>query len=152
MLHIIAGTTLFLCDQLIKNKVEQTMELHENKEILHNQITLTRYHNDGVAFNILEKHKKIVAALSVGLSTFLSFWSYDLFSKKSETKQSPLCKFAFILLLSSAWSNTYDRIKKGFVIDYFYFNTKWKRLRNTIFNLADMFIFLGAFLLSIFKK
>ncbi|NLG05678.1 MAG: signal peptidase II [Clostridia bacterium] len=152
MYQIFSGVALFLGDQIIKHNIEQKMELHEEKSILHNHVILTRYHNDGVALNILEKHKKIVAALSVGLSAFLSCLSIYLFTGRQKKVQPFMCQLAFIFLLSGAWSNTFDRVKKGFVVDYFYFNTKCKRLRNIVFNLADMFIFLGAFLLSIFRR
>ena len=49
-------------------------------------------------------------------------------------------------LLGGAFSNTYDRLKRKYVVDYFSLNVKWKRLRRIVFNISDFCIMTGALL------
>jgi len=42
-----------------------------------------------------------------------------------------------------------DRLTRGYVVDYFGFRVKNKRLRNVIFNISDFGIMIGAVLLVI---
>ena len=50
------------------------------------------------------------------------------------------------LTLAGGVSNLYDRMKRGYVVDYFSF--QWKALKTVVFNLGDLFIFAGAFLMA----
>ena len=45
-------------------------------------------------------------------------------------------------ILGGAISNLYDRLVKGYVVDYF--SIEFKRLKKVIFNLGDIFVFLGS--------
>ena len=62
-----------------------------------------------------------------------------------ETKTAVL-KTGVGMILGGAWSNVWDRITRKYVVDYFSFHTKCRKLERVVFNLADMFIFLGGFL------
>lgn len=53
-------------------------------------------------------------------------------------------KLAFSFIIGGACSNVYDRIVRKYVVDYFSFNTKLKKLKDIVFNISDMFIFLGT--------
>ena len=55
-------------------------------------------------------------------------------------------KLALTLTLAGGVSNLYDRMKRGYVVDYFSF--QWKALKKVVFNLGDLFIFAGAFLMA----
>lgn len=56
-------------------------------------------------------------------------------------------KFALSLCLAGAISNVSDRFIRGQVVDYFTIN--YKRLKRVVFNLADIFIFLGSAILIV---
>lgn len=45
-------------------------------------------------------------------------------------------------LMGGALSNLYDRVVRGYVVDYF--TIEWKFLKKVVFNLGDMFVFLGS--------
>ncbi len=51
-------------------------------------------------------------------------------------------KIGLSMVLGGAISNLYDRLVKGYVVDYF--SIEFKRLKNVIFNLGDIFVFLGS--------
>ena len=58
-----------------------------------------------------------------------------------------MMKFGLSLLLGGAFSNTYDRLKRGYVVDYFRVNVPVKRIRKLIFNISDFCIMIGALLI-----
>ena len=64
-----------------------------------------------------------------------------LLQKKGHTVE----KLGFSLTLAGALSNIYDRLTRHYVVDYFSIN--WGKLKKVIFNLGDMFIFLGGMVL-----
>ena len=47
-------------------------------------------------------------------------------------------KTALTLVLAGGASNLYDRLKRGYVVDYF--SIQWKKLKKVVFNLGDIFI------------
>ena len=55
-------------------------------------------------------------------------------------------------LLGGAFSNAYDRLKRGYVVDYFSLNLKWEPLRRVVFNISDFCILIGAMLVAIGTK
>ena len=54
-------------------------------------------------------------------------------------------KLGTSLVLGGGLSNLYDRMKKGYVVDYF--SIRLGKLKKIVFNLGDIFIFLGAVIL-----
>ena len=48
-------------------------------------------------------------------------------------------KIGLSMVLGGAISNLYDRLVKGYVVDYF--SIEFKRLKKVIFNLGDIFVF-----------
>ena len=51
-------------------------------------------------------------------------------------------KLGLSLVMVGALSNLYDRVMRGYVVDYF--TIEWKSLKKVVFNLGDMFVFLGS--------
>ena len=48
------------------------------------------------------------------------------------------------VLLGGSFSNTYDRLKRKYVVDYFSFNVKCCGIRRIVFNISDFCIMIGA--------
>ena len=61
-------------------------------------------------------------------------------------KQGSWLKLGMSFIVAGGASNVYDRIKRKYVVDYIY----WKKLKKIIFNLADIFIVIGTFIVMIF--
>lgn len=61
-----------------------------------------------------------------------------------------MLKTGLSILLGGAYSNTYDRLVRGYVVDYFGFQVKNERLRNIVFNISDFCIMIGA-LISVLR-
>ena len=105
---------------------------------------LRKYHNEGACLNLGEKKSKAVAAVSLLLTAALSLVFLFTLTKRG----CAALKTGLSLLLGGAWSNTYDRLKRKYVVDYFSFNVRWKPLRQIIFNLSDFCILIGALVVA----
>ena len=62
----------------------------------------------------------------------------SLLQGKGKTAQ----KLGLSIIIGGALSNLYDRLARGYVVDYF--SIEWDRLKKVVFNLGDMFVFLGS--------
>lgn len=144
MIYIILILSIFVGDGIIKKYIEDTKQYGKNEKIFNGKIIISKYHNKGAMLNFLENNVKLVLALSSAMLGAV-FVIFAIFLPKKENK---LLKLGLALILGGALSNTYDRIKKGYVVDYFSFN--W--LKKIVFNLSDICIFLGTFITAIAKK
>lgn len=142
MQYLLAILTIFTGELFWKDYVEKEIPENSSKKALHDTIILTKYHNRGAALNTGQKRPEIIKWISVVLTfltTVLFICSFGLTGKG-------LMKSGLSLLLGGAFSNTYDRLKRGYVVDYFRLNVPVRRIRNLIFNVSDFCIIIGALL------
>lgn len=145
MIYIGILTVIFISDCLIKRHMEQTLTDGEEKKRLNGFIRLRKHHNKGAFLNVGEKRQPIVAILSVLLTAALT----AVFLLSLGTQGKRLLKTGLSLLLGGAFCNTYDRLKRKYVVDYLSFGVKWKRLSNIVFNLSDFGITIGALIAAL---
>lgn len=141
MIYVLIILGIFVGDGFIKKYIEDTKEYGNDEKIFKDKIILTKYHNTGAMLNFLDKQKNIVLALSC----FMLGTVFMLFALLIPKKGNRLAKLGLSLILGGALSNTYDRIKKGYVVDYFSFSF----LKKVVFNISDIFIFIGSLLAAI---
>lgn len=139
-LGIIAG--IFLLELLLKNHIEKKRIEGEDTPVLGGRLLLRKYHNYGAFLNLGEKVRPLVAAVSFLLTAVI----FAFFILTLGQKGNGLLKAGLSLLLGGAFSNTYDRLRRKYVVDYFSFGVKWRRLRRVVFNLSDFCIMIGAVL------
>ncbi|WP_313131427.1 signal peptidase II [Anaerocolumna sp.] len=147
MFYIALILIIFFLDLKVKEYIEENKEMHKSEEILNGKIILERYHNKGAMLNFLEHNVQLVKIISLSLFGILLLFFAFLLPKKDNR----ILKLALSLILGGALSNIYDRVKKGYVVDYFSF----KFLKKVVFNISDICIFIGSFiivLLSFFKN
>lgn len=106
---------IFIGELFIKNHVEKNRKDGEEKEILQGRILLRKYHNKGACMNLGEKKRSVVAAVSLILTAVLTI----VFLVTLTAKGNAWLKAGLSLLLGGAFSNTYDRLKRKYVVDYF---------------------------------
>lgn len=143
MLYILVVAAIVILDIKIKNYVEENRERGEQKEILKGKIILKKQYNRGMFLNFMDDKKETVKKISGILLGLLLL----LFAIMLPKKGNKLYKLGLSLCLGGAISNTYDRFHRGYVIDYFSFNCK--KLKDIVFNLADIFIILGSVILTL---
>lgn len=136
---------IFAGDMWIKNRIEEKGVEGETKSLLGGRLLLRKYHNKGAALNLGEKVPGFVSALSV----ILTLAAFLLLLFTLGQKGNGLLKAGLSLLLGGAFSNTYDRLKRRYVVDYVSFGVKWKRLKGIVFNLSDFCIITGALLTAL---
>ena len=148
MFYIALVIFIIIGEWKLKNYIEATYDFKRKLPILKNKICLHKYHNHGAFLNIMEKKKKILHFISF-IFTFIImiFFFLTLFQKGNK-----ILKTGLALLLGGAFSNTYDRLSRDYVIDYFSFCSPFKKLNRIVFNISDFCIIIGAFLSAIAAK
>lgn len=132
-------------DLLIKKIIEEQKEMEFPKE-LHGsggKILLYQNHNSGFSFGFLKKHPKLVQMIPLAAASFLS----GMLAGQLQHKGRIADKIGLSILLGGAVSNLYDRLVRHYVVDYF--SIQCKKLKKVVFNLGDLFIFLGAGILLV---
>lgn len=149
MLYILIVLAIVLVEYKIKNYIEENKKLGDHEDILQGKVTIRKHYNKGAFLNFMENKKEIVKTIScVFLGLILL-----LFALVLPRKGNKLMKFGLSLLLGGAISNVYDRIHRGYVVDYFSIN--FGKLKNVIFNIADFAILFGSLFIlitSLFSK
>ena len=112
----------------------------EEKEIGGGLLLLRKHHNEGAFLNAGRTKRKLVAFVSIVLTLALTVVFLTTFSMKG----SRLLKTGLALLLGGAYSNSYDRLHRHYVVDYVSFPVKNKAIRRIIFNISDFCIMIGA--------
>lgn len=150
MIYILIVVGIIVGERLIKGYIEENKVQGKEEPLYKDKIVLTKYHNKGAAFNLLATKGKTVVWVTASVIGILLLLFAHLLGKKGYH----VTKLALSFILGGAFSNLLDRFERGYVIDYFRF-TKGKGLKNLVFNLADMFIFIGGIIImiqSIVKK
>ncbi|MDK2808667.1 MAG: signal peptidase [Clostridiales bacterium] len=130
-------------DGFVKKYIEENKTYGEEEKKFGNKIIVTKYHNKGAMLNFMQEKPEWVLRFSFAGLGAAFLYLFQLIT----TGGNVLLKTGTALLLGGGLSNLYDRIKKGYVVDYFIIN--YGRLKKVIFNLSDMLIFLGGLLLLI---
>lgn len=141
---LIALLTAF--DQLTKYMVTSSFALYESRVVIKNILSFTYIRNAGVAWGMFQG-KRIVFLV---LTAVVLLFCFYLYANIAEQKKYRLLRIALIVLVSGAVGNMIDRIKLGYVVDFFCLEF----INFPIFNVADIFVvvsMIGIFLLIMFK-
>ncbi len=153
MRKIFGGLCLLLTmiDMSAKQYIEESFDKKEERETKIPGLVIRKVYNRGFAFNLLDKYPQIIKWSSLLMTAGIVVYDGWLFFRKGRFLE----KLSMVFLSSGAFSNTYDRLIRGKVIDYIGVKSKWKIVRTTTANLADLYVFIGAVLhciAKIFKK
>lgn len=124
----------------LKNYFEAVYDFQKQKLICKDTIRLRKYHNFGAFLNIMETKKKLLHAISIIFTLTIGLF----FLITLCTKGNKMLKLGLSLLLGGAFSNTYDRLTRTYVVDYFSFCSPWDRLNRIVFNISDFCIIIGS--------
>lgn len=142
MVYIGVACCIFVIDGLIKYRVEKYGKAGEILPALRGKIRIHKHHNKGAMLSVGSGKQSIIAMISLLFTVFMT----GVFVATLGNYGAHTLKIGLALLLGGAYSNTYDRIKRKYVVDYVSFPVKNKRLRNIIFNISDFAIMIGAVL------
>lgn len=142
---ILAETAgLFAADQIMKTCVEQRLDLNEERNA-GRTIRIRRVHNKGMAFGFLERTPEPVKWLSF----FVAVAVTGIQLAELIFSHGFIGKLASGMLSAGAWSNTFDRFARGYVVDYLGFSVKNERAGKLTYNLGDFLITAGVSILAV---
>ena len=147
MKNIYTAIAALLCgaDSLIKYAIERNHPDGELRPALHGKIIIRKFHNKGAMLNLGASRQQTMAVLSVIFTVFMT----GVYGGTLGTRGRHMLKTGLSLILGGAYSNTYDRLFRKYVVDYVSFEVRNPRLRNIVFNLSDFGIMIGSCLLVI---
>ena len=138
------AAAVVVLDQIVKAIVRSTFELHESVVVIPSFFSLTRVHNYGAAFGLMNAAEfpfktvvlSIVATLALGA---LSWYGATL------PVEQRLARLGLALIIGGAAGNLMDRLRSGYVVDFV--DLYWRDWHFWAFNVADAAITVGVSLM-----
>lgn len=140
MILLLVVAAIFLIDMGIKDTIENTETENFPKELEGTKglVMLHKNHNEGFPFGALKEKQELVKQVPFGVVSAAAGIFAWLYPRKGHQAE----KVGLALILGGGLSNLYDRMIRGYVVDYF--SIQWKQLKKVVFNLGDICIFAGA--------
>ena len=138
---LISVVVLVCIDQFTKYLVVGHLKDRPAYVLIRNIFQLEYLENRGAAFGILQ-NQRVFFYISVLLITAAVIWFY---SKVPMGKKYLPLRICAVLIVGGAFGNCIDLIRLNYVVDFFYF----KLIDFPIFNVADIYVTVAAFLLVI---
>lgn len=127
-------------DRVSKIIIVNKMTMEQSITVIDNFFYITYWENKGAAWGIFQNGRYFLIAVTSIVSLILAYMLY-----KSDNK---ILKTSLALILGGAGGNLIDRVFRGSVVDFFDFYIFSYNF--PIFNIADMFVVIGTFLLAYF--
>lgn len=143
MFYAALAALLCAADSLIKYVVERNRQQGEVTPVLQGKLLLKNHHNTGAMLNLGADRQQVVAMISLLFTVFMS----GVFLATLGIKGKHMLKTGLALILGGAFSNTYDRLMRKYVVDYVSFGVRNSRFRSIVFNISDFGIMIGSCLL-----
>lgn len=130
---------LFSADMLLKQHVEENVSCKEETKPAGDKIILRKVYNKGFMLHALDKHPRLIKSVTAVMGVVLIIYNAGLFMKRGHRIE----KLGTAIFSAGAYSNIFDRLVRGKVIDYIGFNCKNEFFSKLTVNLADIFIVAG---------
>ena len=135
---------IVVADQLTKLVIRREFELYDSTAIIPNLFSLTRIHNTGAAFGLLDSvdlpfKTALLAVVSVGALVGLVMFAVSL------PEIHRLARVGVALVVGGAAGNLIDRVWLGYVVDFV--DVYWRGWHFWAFNVADSAITIGMALI-----
>jgi len=132
---------VFIADRIIKAVVSQNLLYNDNLTIWGGILSLTKTFNTGAAFGILQNNAFYLAIFSIMVMMAIS--AFLIKRCKTINIINIVC---WGLILGGTAGNLFDRLNSGYVIDFI----KLEFVNFPIFNIADLCINAGSFILIVY--
>ena len=138
MLYATVAVLAIILDQIVKYVVESKVALDaigtDVVRLIPGFIHVTNIHNEGAAFSFLQGARWFFVALCVIFAVVV------IYVLVKDIISTPVARWMAVIVLAGAIGNCIDRIVCGYVVDMFEFEF----VRFPVFNIADIYITLGA--------
>jgi signal peptidase II len=136
----IAGAIVAL-DQATKALVRSRFELHESIEIIPGFFNLTRVHNYGAAFGLMNAADFPFKTVVLSIVAAVALLALTVYASTLPGEQV-LARVGLALIVGGAGGNLIDRLSAGFVVDFV--DVYWRDWHFWAFNVADAAITVGV--------
>lgn len=140
LLLICITLILALADIVLKSSVEESLTTKEERTAFKDKVIIRKVYNKGFSLNVMEDKPEVVKYTSVYVAVLMTIYQMITLLKKGH----PIKKLGLSIMSAGAWSNTFDRWFRGYVIDYIALPAKNEKLKKLTFNLADIFLVAGG--------
>jgi signal peptidase II len=135
---------IVVADQLTKLFIRREFELYDSATVIPNLFSLTRIHNTGAAFGLLDSvdlpfKTGLLALVSVAALVGLVMFAVSL------PEMHRLARIGVALVVGGAAGNLIDRVWLGYVVDFV--DVYWGTWHFWAFNVADSGISIGMALI-----
>ena len=144
-LELLTVVAVVVADQLTKALVRGRLALHESIELVPGWLSLTRVHNTGAAFGMLNEVDfpfKSIVLMAVALAALGGVAWYA----SSLPAESRAARLGIAAVLGGAIGNLIDRATAGYVLDFV--DAYWREWHFWAFNVADAAITIGVVLMA----
>lgn len=141
LIPFFAGVLLItVFDQIAKLLVVNHLMPVDTIPLVFDVFHLTYCENPGAGFGIFAEHTELLSILTIAIvATVIGY----VIKKRPESK---CLVVALTFMVGGAVGNLVDRIRLGYVVDFFDF--RW--IHFPIFNVADCFVTVGAVLFAVY--
>lgn len=129
-------------DQLAKNLASANLQTITSIPLIPDYFELAYVENRGVAFGMMQGAKAFFIPITIIITLVIAYYLFYKLPKKGI-----MMHLSLSMILAGAIGNLFDRIRLGYVVDFFYFHIKdvfhWP-----VFNVADSVVVVGTILLA----
>jgi len=137
---LFATVVMVVLDQWLKVWSTAHLAGNDPRTLVNGVLGLTYFHNTGAAFGFLGGAgwgRWVLTVLVFGLLALVGWYYFKL----PNTRRMWLVRVPLLLIFGGGLGNLIDRVRLGYVVDMIEFLF----MRFAIFNLADVFVTVGAF-------
>ena len=142
--EISIAALIVIVDQATKAIVRRRFELHESVDVVPGFFSLTRVHNTGAAFGMLNDIDFPFKSVVLVLVATAALAGVALYAAMLPPAQW-MARIGLAFVLGGAAGNLIDRVTLGYVVDFF--DVFWRGWHFWAFNVADAAITVGVSLM-----
>jgi signal peptidase II len=139
--EIFVALSVVILDQITKAMIRPSLALHQSIEIIPGFLDLTRVHNTGAAFGMLNAVEFPMKALVLSLVAIVALSGVAWYAVTVPLADR-LARIGVASVLGGAIGNLIDRATSGYVLDFV--DAYWGSWHFWAFNVADAAISIGV--------
>jgi len=141
MLPILFCAALIAVDQLSKYLAYTFLRPIDTVPVINGVFSLTYVENVGAAYGVLQGARWFLIGVTVVVMAGIVYYYRKLPKEKPYNK----VRFALLLIASGALGNFIDRLRNGYVVDFF----QARFINFPVFNIADSCVVIGVIFFAI---
>lgn len=142
MIWALIALAVIMLDQFTKWLVWANLAPTGSIAVINNFFYISYTENTGAAFSILRSGRFFFIPITIIISLVIVYYLYK------NHKKSSLLNLSLSLILGGAIGNLVDRIRLGYVVDFF--ELRFGSYTYPIFNIADSAVVIGTCLLALY--